>query len=134
MLLGLAAGMYAAELEIFAESQIQVPVDTATLKASGRVMEPEIIGDEMVGVIGYAYGSAVSPRTGRPVWAYALPVHERTEVHHAPPTKAKFLEDPALAYISQYEGTLAAYITRGEKMSDGSLRTWIEDLKGGHGA
>jgi hypothetical protein len=132
MLLGLAAGLYQSALTIFAESQVEVPVDTATLKASGRVNEPTIEGDEMVCVLGYGYGEELNPKTGKMARGYAIPVHERMEVHHDAPTKAKFLEDPVLAYIRDFEPTLAAAITRAEKMPSGDLRTWMEDIGAGH--
>lgn len=132
MIQGAMAGLYQSALEIFKESQVQVPVDTATLKASGRVNEPFIQGDKIICELGYGYGEALSPKTGRMARSYAIPVHERGDQYHEPPTKFKFLEDPVVAYIRDFEPTLAAHIQRAEKMSTGELRTFLADVGGGH--
>ena len=65
-------------MDIFAESQIQVPVEYGPLQDSGAV-----------GVLPGGKGVVIS--YGK---EYALPVHDRDEVRHAPPTKSRFLEDP----------------------------------------
>lgn len=69
--------------DIFTESQRQVPVRYGVLKASGHVDPPDVIGNQIRINIGYG-----GPAT------YALFVHERLDLHHKPPTKAKYLEDP----------------------------------------
>ena len=79
------AALYQAALKIFAESQREVPVEFGTLRASGLVSEPEHRGLETV--VQISYGGAASE--------YAYFVHERLDLTHAPPTKAKYLEDPA---------------------------------------
>lgn len=112
LIAGLMAGIYQAEVDIMYVSQTEVPVDTGTLRASGRVLEPERHGDTIVGTIGYGYGEQVNPKTGQLAAQYAVPVHERLDVRHAPPTKAKFLEDPCRAYEALYGDTLAVWIQR----------------------
>lgn len=71
-------------LDIFEESQQQVPVRYGVLKGSGHVIVPQ--GGPNGFEAGIAYGGAAS--------SYAFFVHERLDLHHNPPTKAKFLEDP----------------------------------------
>lgn len=128
LLKGLSAGLYQAGIAIMRESQGEVPVDTSVLKSSGRVFEPVLVGTTLLCTLGYGYGDEVNPKTGERAAGYAIPVHERLEVRHAPPTKAKYLEDPVLAYIKDYEPTLGAAIVRAEKSPTG-LRTWLEELR-----
>lgn len=70
---------------VFDRSQVLVPVKTGELKASGYIETRKRRG-LVVGEVGYGRG-------GRP--AYAVFVHENLDVHHAPPTQAKFLEQAA---------------------------------------
>lgn len=73
---------------IFERSQIEVPKDTHALEKSGRIEESEISdGGEMT--VSVAYGDEIVD--------YALIVHEDMQAHHEPPTKAKYVEDPARA-------------------------------------
>lgn len=76
--------MTEASYEVFNISQEQVPVRYGVLKGSGHVEDP-VVGENGVEIlIGY----------GGPAAQYALFVHENLTAEHAPPTKAKFLEDP----------------------------------------
>ena len=81
--------LYRLANEVFAESQIQTPVDTGTLRSSGHVTPPVAAAGHIVVEIGY----------GGAAREYAYWVHERLDLHHAPPTKAKYLEDPVVAAI-----------------------------------
>ena len=129
MLRGLAQGLYKAGIDIMNESQREVPVEFSILKASARVLEPVVVGDSMVVTVGYGYGEEVNPRDGKTAAGYAIPVHERLELHHEPPTKAKFLEDPALAYAPRLEETLAIFITRAlRNPNTGRLDLFLEEL------
>lgn len=65
----------------FMESQLEVPVDTGLLRSTGKAWPVEKDGDGMEARI--TYGTHYGPY-----------VHERVDIHHKPPTKAKFLEDP----------------------------------------
>ena len=95
----LGAALYQEAQAIMAVSQRQVPVRYGILKASGHVFEPEVRGNDITVTLGY--GGAASP--------YSVIVHERifrtdkfgqtVLIRHDPPTKAKFLEDPALAAV-----------------------------------
>lgn len=99
---GVAAGLYTAGTTLMAMSQVLVPVETGTLKRSGRVEEPVVEADSVSVTVGYGYGEAypakaqgdgdemVGPR-------YAIYVHEILRNKHKPPTQAKFLETPAVA-------------------------------------
>lgn len=72
--------------EAFAESQMEVPVDTSALKQSGRLLPDTGVyqkGNEVSVVIGYG-GTALD---------YAIYVHEDLTAHH-PHGKAKYVEDP----------------------------------------
>lgn len=90
--------LYRVANRIFAESQREVPVDTGTLRASGHVTLPEKRGAETVVTIGY----------GGPAQAYAFWVHERLDLHHAPPTKAKYLEDPVVRGQATFKHDMGA--------------------------
>lgn len=74
---------------IMAESVRQCPVDTGRLRQSSYVKRK----DEHV-VIGYGVD-------------YALAVHERTEVHHADGTNAKFLSRPVDAHRHTFVSDVA---------------------------
>lgn len=84
-------------LDIFAESQVQVPVDTGRLQDSGVV--GELVGRPGVVI---AYGTD-----------YALPVHERMDVNHTT-GNAKFLEGPFLAAAS---GMVSRLVKRARRHS-----------------
>lgn len=74
-----------AECEmIMAKSKRLVPVDTGTLRASGRVVA------EPSGGASCEYGGAAG--------SYAIYVHEDLEAHH-PVGQAKFLEEPFLEHV-----------------------------------
>lgn len=90
---GVAAGLYQSALEIMAQSQEIVPVDTGVLRASGTVQLPEVDGDRVSVTLGY--GGAAS--------AYAEQVHEDLLMRHKEGKQAKYLETP----LVQYQGTLA---------------------------
>lgn len=127
---GLMAGMYQAEIDIMYVSQAEVPVDTGTLRASGRALEPELIGDTVVGTIGYGYGEQVNPKTGELASQYAVPVHERLDVSHAAPTKAMFLRDPVDAYMTLYGETLRAWIQRTVRDGrSGNLVSYLKEIR-----
>lgn len=66
----------------FDKSQTYCPVDKGDLKASGY-LSADKQGDNVVANIGYGRG-------GQP--PYAVFVHERTDLQHASPTRAKFLQ------------------------------------------
>ena len=111
-------GLYKAGLEIMRESLRICPIDTGVLRSSARVEEPEQTPTRVSVKMGYGYGVQVNPKTGQIAAQYAVPVHERLDQHHEPPTKAKFLEDPVLAYIPRFGRTVAATITRGDTTVD----------------
>ncbi len=81
----LAAALYMEGEMIMGESKRQCPVDTGNLRATGHVEPPE----ERDGVITVTLGY------GGPAAPYAVYVHEDLNQRHNPPTKAKYLEDPA---------------------------------------
>jgi hypothetical protein len=70
----------------FELSQVYVPKDTGALMRSGYLEEAMFRGKPRV-EIGYGYRN--SP-------LYAQLVHERTDLYHEPPTKAKFLQDAVM--------------------------------------
>lgn len=84
----LAAALYVEGELIMTESkQSRVPVDTGTLRASGRVQQPKISGENVTVTLGY--GGAAS--------AYALIQHEATWFNHPGQGRAKYLEGPVKA-------------------------------------
>ena len=80
---GVASGLSLEAEIIMAKSKDLVPVDTGALRSSGHVRKPRTVGDYLVVELGYG-GVAVG---------YAIPVHERLDVHH-PVGQAKYLEIP----------------------------------------
>lgn len=87
---------------IRAKSVAEVPKDTHALKESSFISIDEGEREVLVGYAGPFAG--VNPRTGTPVEDYALIVHEDLHMPHRRGGKAKFLEDPASAEMSSYEG------------------------------
>jgi len=75
----LLAGLMVEGYRLEQKSMDQVPVDTSQLRES-RLTAPVSEDPPQVAV---SYGKE-----------YAAAVHERLDVPHEPPTKAKFLEDP----------------------------------------
>lgn len=98
------AGLYQAAQPPFRESQRIVPVDTGTLKSSGDVSLPQMIGSNTVQVI-IGYGGAAKE--------YAEIVHERMDAYHAAPTQAKYLQAPVLAAMPQIELDVALAVRIG---------------------
>jgi hypothetical protein len=66
----------------FEKSQVYVPKDTGDLADSGYL---EVVKTSKGPVVEIGYGRAGSP-------SYAVAVHERTDIQHQEPTRAKFLE------------------------------------------
>jgi len=92
------------------QSLAEVPKDTLTLMRSARIEPPELSDGSVRVTMGYGYGDEVNPETLLPGSEYAVPVHERTEARHAPPTKAGFLLGPVLEHASELGPTMAASI------------------------
>jgi len=86
---------------IFDESQRLVPVDKGKLKASGFVEVRRTRSDNVSAEIGYG-------RFGRPF--YAGFVHERTDLRHAPPTQAKYLEAAVNKRIGDFTRRVGLFI------------------------
>jgi len=74
------AGLYAAGLMIKEKALRLTPIELGNLRGSTYVNPPILAPQGPVVEVGYTA-------------AYAVYVHERTELHHDPPTQAKFLED-----------------------------------------
>ena len=87
---------------IYDESQRLVPVDTGRLKRSGFTAARKRAGGATA-EIGYG-------RFGRPF--YALFVHERMDVRHAPPTQAKFLETAVMTKLGDFRRRVELYMRR----------------------
>lgn len=83
----------------FELTQIEVPVDTGDLKKSGYLQLGSLRGKPRV-EMGYGYHN--SP-------PYAQLVHERTDIRHQSPTKAKYLQDPVMADLNNVYSRLGAY-------------------------
>lgn len=79
---------------VFEKSHVYVPVDKGNLKASGRVVISESNAGRISGYIIYGDASA----------RYAPIVHERTDLQHKSPTRAKFLQ---FAMEEEFDNLLA---------------------------
>jgi hypothetical protein len=87
-----AAGLQACNRfanHVISEAVRICPIETGNLRASAHVQPPE--NDN----------GLISQRIGFNA-AYALPVHERLDLHHAPPTQAKFLETAMRANAGRF--------------------------------
>ena len=136
LLARLDSGMDAFAEMILADSLEQCPIETGTLRRSAKIVSTTTVpaigggfmlrgadgrfigaapygGGEITKVIGYGFGDEVNPKTRRPADEYAVPVHERVEAYHKPPTKAKFLEDAVFAHAALMEPILKAYMSEG---------------------
>lgn len=103
-----AKAMQKWTMEVYAESQVLVPVDTGTLKASAIPHKVESVGmRKLQAKVTYGEGALVNPKTGQLSRDYAIYVHERTELQHAPPTTAKFLEIAARGKAASLREDLA---------------------------
>lgn len=81
--------------------------DNGTLRRSARVFAPVRELDRVKVEVGYGFGEEVNP-AGRVAAEYAVPVHERHELRHEPPTKSGYLLDPLLANSTRMGDSLAA--------------------------
>ena len=101
--------LFQCGLEIFTESQAEVPVDTGRLRASGAVFPPQNFFDPKVII---SYGTR-----------YALPVHEILTARHGPEIgrgkgqKAKYLEDPFKRYMKYFRTRMLYFFRRNIKMN-----------------
>ena len=85
---------------IFAKSQVLVPVDTGVLRGSGGVSAPQ----------GSGQGIYVDIFYGGPAAPYALYVHEIIGNYHKPPTQAKYLEQPFMESLTQIQNNISRRI------------------------
>lgn len=83
----LGGALFREATTVMNASKVIVPVDTGALKDSSIVMLPERTGT----------GVSVSMGYGGAARDYAVYVHENLTARHAPPTQAKFLEEPLMA-------------------------------------
>lgn len=93
--------------ELYRDSQKQVPRDTNALASSGRYIYHSQSGPRRSTGIKYGY-----PGEGDNILDYAAAVHEILKASHAPPTKAKYVEDPLVQGIPVYK-SLSALACRG---------------------
>jgi len=117
-------GLYDAAVEVMKASLKECPLsgpdtygnlvgDNGTLRRSAVVAEPTRTGDGSSVVIGYGFGEEENPR-GMKAAEYAVPVHERAELRHDPPTKSHFLQDPLLEAADRVGPFLAEAIRSGD--------------------
>lgn len=98
--LGALQGTYLAGQKVMRDSKRVCPVSTGLLRSTGFVNPPVVTGAARVScVLGYG------------TW-YALPVHERTWVHHAMGTQAKFLEQPLLQNVQYVRSKVGSEVAR----------------------
>lgn len=93
-----AEALFEEALLIENASAREVPVEHGTLLRSRKTTTGKLFGDDAVVI---SYGTN-----------YAIYVHERTELRHASPTKAKFLEDPVNKAKDGWEERLAGRIQK----------------------
>lgn len=91
-----ATGLYQEGLKVMAISQREVPVHWGILRSTGTVHAPMRHGTGVEVLLTY----------GGPAAPYAWIQHERLNLRHDSPTKAKYLEDPVVGYGREFEGAL----------------------------
>ena len=94
--------LYYEATQVFDRSQDIVPIDTGALRSSGVVDQPAVEGNEIF--VAIRYGGAAAP--------YAAVVHENLEAYHAPPTQAKYLEQPLVERLDEISDGLTAVVGR----------------------
>lgn len=92
--INIAEGLEKCANTLLKASQPLVPVDKGLLKASGHV---EVTGKGMAAQALVVYDAP-----------YAFVVHERLDVHHEPPTQARYLADA----IPKVRGSMTALLKR----------------------
>lgn len=90
-------GIEKSTRKLYTDSQVQVPKKTTALANSAHYVEHSTTGAKRSR--GVRYGE---PGEGEGVIDYAAAVHEILKAHHAPPTKAKYVEDPLVQGIPEY--------------------------------
>lgn len=93
------------------DSLLQVPKDTGSL-AGSIYIDVIQVDDVVVGEIGYG-GDKVNSRTGIPVADYMIQQHEDLTIRHKN-GKAKFLEDPIVAYAKRARKDWAKGLSMGD--------------------
>lgn len=149
----MAAGLDAFAEMIMSSSLEQCPIETGTLRRSAKIVTAhpgrsfegfsrlrnssgQFMGigspvKEVTTILGYGFGDEINPKTHRPASEYAVPVHERVEAYHKPPTKSKFLEDPVYEHAAAMEPMLAAYMREDSAASYvlGAVLGGVTDIK-----
>lgn len=86
-----AAALYEQMLDVMDEAKILCPVKTGALQASGRVNRVQIRGGQITVTLDFGV---------EPYIHYAVEQHENLSLNHQPGKQAKFLEQPALEWLS----------------------------------
>ena len=94
----LGAELYREAQDVIANALPITPILTGALRRSGHADEPEVTGSGVSVTLGF--GGDAAP--------YAVYVHENLTARHAPPTQAKFLEDPLNAAVPGMADRIAA--------------------------
>jgi hypothetical protein len=92
--------------EIITAGKEQTPVDTGSLKNSGKALPPEITHDNVRVELGF--GGPSKPHDVH----YAIYVHEDMDAHH-PVGNAKYLEIPFFEHLPEFQRRLGAEIGHG---------------------
>jgi hypothetical protein len=112
VLRGVEKGLHECARIIMDDSQVLVPRDTETLANSAYITDVEVIGQDLVVHLGYGRGEEINPKTGDHPSKYAVPVHEILGAFHKPPTQAKFLEVPAVAFEAFMGEVMKVWISK----------------------
>ena len=105
----------------FDDDEPHIVGDEGTLRRSGRVFPPTKESDRITVTIGYGFGEELNP-AGHLAAEYAVPVHEKSELHHTPPEQSHYLLDPVVAFGSE----MGAYLAGKAKESPSGDLTVVE--------
>jgi hypothetical protein len=91
--------------EVYDETQVRVPRKTEALAGSARVTKDSTPRTKPAHRVTYG-----EPGEGEGVIDYAAAVHEILDAEHAPPTGAKYVEQPLLESIPHAQKTVKKHI------------------------
>jgi len=94
---GTKRGIHQATLDALQDAEPTVPIDEGDLRKSKYSDPPQVNGSTVENTFGYDV-------------PYALPVHERMDVYHKPPTRAKFMEITLNANRDKYEAIVNKFV------------------------
>lgn len=96
--------------DVFDETQVRVPKDTTALQNTGKIEENKRGKHVFSRSIWYG-----DPGEGDEIVDYAMAVHEILDATHAPPTGAKYVEQPLIESAEEFKKIVAKEMEKAVK-------------------